>query len=166
MIRTTQIGLLVLLSVCAALISPLGSRAATPTPIHFTASVDPTPVHPGEVATVTVKAVVDPGWHVYSVIPAVGGPAVTEIVSLTGAASAGATTEDLIIHKFDANFGREVGFHENTATFQRQFRVLKLFNLVVFGSQRRLRQVRKQRLIIDDVDEGLPCFASVRVVFF
>ncbi|MEO7715585.1 MAG: thioredoxin family protein [Capsulimonas sp.] len=120
--RTSLALIFALLSFFAVSLAP-GARAGTPTPIHFTATVSPSPVHAGEVATVTVKAVVDPGWHVYSVTPAVDGPAVTDILSLTGSVSAGPTTEDTVIRKFDANFGREVGYHENAATFQRQFRV-------------------------------------------
>ena len=97
-------------------------HAGTPAPIHFTASVSPTPIHPGEVVTVTVKAVIDPVWHIYSVVPAPNGPAATEIQPLPDGEAVGPTTEDAPISSFDSNFGRSVAFHEDTATFQRRFR--------------------------------------------
>ena len=101
----------------------VGAHAATPLPIHFTAAVSPTPAHPGEAVTVRVTAAVDPGWHVYSVVPAENGPAATEIAVLSGAEALGSTTEDPPVSKFDPNFGREVAFHEVSASFQRRFRV-------------------------------------------
>jgi thiol:disulfide interchange protein len=97
--------------------------AGTAPPIHFTATAAPTPAHPGEVATVTVQATVDPGWHVYSVVPTPNGPAATAITSLGNWTPAGPTTEDMPQRKMDPNFGAVVGYHENTATFSRQFRV-------------------------------------------
>jgi thiol:disulfide interchange protein len=102
---------------------PSGARARTAIPIHFTASADPTPAHAGEIVTVTVKATVDPEWHVYSVIPTPNGPATTEITAFGDWAAAGPTTEDTPIRKVDPNFNAVVGFHEGTATFSRQFHV-------------------------------------------
>ena len=101
----------------------VGVQAGTPLPIHFTASVSPSPAHPGETVTVSVNAAVDPGWHVYSVVPAENGPAATEIVSLQGAEAGGSTTENAPVSKFDPNFGRQVAFHEGAAVFQRLFKV-------------------------------------------
>ena len=101
-----------------------GVWAGTPLPIHFTASVSPSPAHVGEVVIVTVKATVDVGWHVYSVVPAANGPAATEITSLPGGTAAGSTTEDAPIQKFDPNFQTQVAYHEGAATFQRQFRLM------------------------------------------
>ena len=101
-----------------------GVWAGTPLPIHFTASVSPSPAHVGEVVIVTVKATVDAGWHVYSVVPAANGPAATEITSLPGGTAAGSTTEDAPIQKFDPNFQTQVAYHEGAATFQRQFRLM------------------------------------------
>ncbi len=98
-------------------------RAGTPLPVHFTASVSPSPAHSGEVVTVTVHATVDPGWHVYSVVPAATGPATTEIASWPGGTPVGPTTENAPIQKFDPNFQTQVAYHEGTATFQRQFRL-------------------------------------------
>ncbi len=97
--------------------------AGTPPPIHFMASARPAPAYPGEVVTVTVQASIDPGWHVYSVVPANNGPAATEIVSLSGTQAIGPTTEDAPRTQFDPNFGRQVAYHENVAMFERQFRL-------------------------------------------
>ena len=163
---------------CLLTLLGVGAQAKTPVPIHFTASVSPSTAHSGEVVTVTVHAAVDPGWHVYSVVPTPDGPAATEIKSIgteratvtptqgakdrlladwlkanksqpeaketvPGAPPAskvhdtnvidialeddwqtvGPTTEDAPIRKLDPNFGKEVGFHEDQATFTRQFRV-------------------------------------------
>jgi len=97
--------------------------AGTPLPVHFTASVSPSPARVGEVATVTVHARVDPGWHIYSVVPAATGPATTAITSWDDGEAVGPTTEDAPIQKFDPNFQTQVAYHERTATFQRQFRL-------------------------------------------
>jgi len=96
---------------------------ASTIPIRFTAIVTPALSHPGEVVTVTVKATVDPGWHVYSVVPADNGPVATEIVPPAGAAALGLTTEDAPTSQFDPNFQRTVSFHEGSAVFTRQLRV-------------------------------------------
>ena len=98
------------------------AQAQRALPIHFTVSATPAPARPGEVVTVTVKATVDPGWHVYSVVPTPDGPATTTITSFGAWAAVGPTTEDAAIRKLDPNFGKEVGFHEGAAIFSRQFR--------------------------------------------
>ena len=106
------------------LLTTTTSWAGTPLPTHFTASVSPSPAHAGEVVTVTIKAQVDAGWHVYSVVPAATGPAATEITALPGGTAVGPTTEDAPIRKFDPNFQTEVAYHEGAATFRRQFRLM------------------------------------------
>ena len=108
---------------CLLLLMTATCRAGAPLPVHFTASVSPSSARAGEVVTVTVRAQVDAGWHVYSVIPAATGPAATEITALPGGAAAGPTTEDAPIQKFDPNFQAPVAYHEGAATFQRQFRL-------------------------------------------
>ncbi len=101
---------------------PLTAQAGT-LPVHFAASASPASAHPGEVVTVTIKAQIDPGWHLYSVVPAATGPAATVIAALGDAAPLGQTAEDAPISHFDANFQTQVAYHEATATFSRQFRV-------------------------------------------
>ena len=106
------------------LLMTTASWAGAPPPVHFTASVSPSPARAGEVVTVTIKAQVDAGWHVYSVVPAATGPAATEITALPGGTAVGPTTEDAPIRKFDPNFQTEVAYHERAAAFQRQFRLV------------------------------------------
>ena len=95
----------------------------TPLPVHFAASAVPNPARPGEIVRVTIRAQIDPGWHIYSVVPAATGPAPTQIVSLGDAVPVGPTTEDTPITKFDTNFQTQVAYHEASAVFSRQFRV-------------------------------------------
>ena len=108
-----------------ALVSSLATMAvATPVPVHMTASVTPSTAHPGEVVTATVHVDIDPGWHVYSSTPpAVGGPSATAIVSLAQSTPASLTVEDTPLRKHDPNFDLDVAYHENKATFTRQFRI-------------------------------------------
>ena len=98
-------------------------QAQTALPLHFKATALPSPVHSGEVVTVTVQAKIAPGWHVYSVVPASTGPAATQIASLGSAVPLGSTAEDAPIQKFDPNFQTQVAYHETTAAFTRKFRV-------------------------------------------
>ena len=108
----------------AALLTLAGTaQARTVLPVHFTVSATPSPAHPGEVVTVTIKTQIDPGWHVYSVVPAATGPAATQIVSAGDAAPLGTTTEDAPISRFDPNFQTQVAYHEGSAVFSRQFRI-------------------------------------------
>ena len=105
------------------LLLPGVAVAGTPVPVHFTAAASPNPARVGEVVTVTVKAAVDAGWHIYSVVPAPNGPSATQIASLGNWTPLGPTTEDAPVQKFDANFGATVGYHEGAAAFVRAFRV-------------------------------------------
>ena len=106
----------------AFILLPLIARSA-PLPVHFTASATPTPAHAGEAVTVTVKAQIEPRWHVYSVVPAATGPSASALTALGDAAPLGATTEDTPLSKFDPNFQTQVTYHEAAATFTRQFQV-------------------------------------------
>ncbi|MGI4791137.1 MAG: thioredoxin family protein [Janthinobacterium lividum] len=106
------------------LLPVMSARAGTALPVHFTVSASPAAAHPGESVTVTIQAKIDPGWHIYSVVPAATGPSATQIVSLGDATGLGPTTEDAPIQKLDPNFQTQVAYHETTAAFTRQFRVV------------------------------------------
>ncbi len=108
---------------CLLLLACMGARAGTPPPIHFTVSALPVTARAGEIVTVTVRASVDAGWHVYSVVPTPQGPSPTSIASLNIGTPAAGTTEDAPVRRLDPNFGATVGFHEGAAVFTRAFRV-------------------------------------------
>ena len=124
-LRLSSLRRLILLAVwIAGAVGLLSAPAsAAPVPAHFTVSATPAPARAGEAVTVTVQVAVDAGWHIYSVVPVPDGPSATEIKALGDAVPLGPTTEDAPTKLFDANFQREVGFHESAATFQRRFKV-------------------------------------------
>ena len=94
-----------------------------PVHAHFTASVSPAPT-PGQAVTVTVQTTVDPGWHIYSVVPSASGPFPTDLSDAgPGWKPLGPANEDAPTHFQDPNFGVTVAYHEHTATFQRRFQV-------------------------------------------
>ena len=138
------------------LIIGVGTVQAGTLPVRFTASVSPTPAHPGEVVTVTIKTQIDPGWHVYSVVPAATGPAATAIVSAGDAVPLGQTTEDAPISHFDANFQTQVAYHETTATFSRQFRVKSAASAVTLHYQ-----TCNDHVCLPPTDVSLPLALSV-----
>ena len=134
---------------------PLTAQAGT-LPVHFAASAGPTPAHPGEVVTVTIKAQIDPGWHVYSVVPAATGPAATQMTALGDAAPLGQTAEDAPISHFDANFQTQVAYHEASATFSRQFRVRSAAQAVTLHYQ-----TCNDHVCLPPTDASLPLALSV-----
>ena len=100
--------------------------ANTPTPVHITASASPSVMRVGEVTTVHVQVDIDPGWHVYSVVPAAAtfGPSATAILALGGDQPESRTIEDApdIIH--DPNFNLQIGVHNGHVEFTRSFKTL------------------------------------------
>src|ERR1700722_5302075 len=103
--------------------SPLTARTANPVRLAVTAS--PEPIRSSEAALVSIAARIDPGWHVYSVVPSAAGsgPRATEIVSAGRWAALGRTIEDSPAVEYDPNFNLTVRLHQSTALFQRAFRV-------------------------------------------
>jgi hypothetical protein len=96
-------------------------------PVRFTASASPTDPRPGEAVTITVKAAIDPGWHLYA--PASAAPAntpatVSDITALGDWKPLGDTQDNTPPDvKFDPNFQAKVAFHLGSAQFSRSFRV-------------------------------------------
>ncbi len=99
---------------------------ALTTAATFTAKATPAAARPGEIVTVVVTATIKQGYHIYSIVPVKDGPAATELtVKSKGLQAAGKTRESKPERKLDTNFGKEVGYHEKTATFTQRVRVLK-----------------------------------------
>lgn len=110
----------------SASLSDSAVPGALTSPVHFSpASVQPGSSHPGEVALLSVRATVDAGWHVYSVVPSAGqGPFATTLsVSGRDVAAAGPPRESAPVSRFDPNFQTQVAYHERTATFTLPVRV-------------------------------------------
>ena len=88
-------------------------------PVHWTAEAASASVAPGGTLTVAVKAVIDPGWYIYSITQGEGGP-VPSKVSLAAdqpfslAASVTGTKPKV---KFDQNFSMEVEVHEGQVAY-------------------------------------------------
>ena len=89
-------------------------------PVKWSAEIAQKSVAPGEKVTVVVKAMIDPGWYIYSLTQAKGGP-VRSKISLAKeqpfslVESKVTSTKPKI--KFDENFAMEVEFHEKEVTF-------------------------------------------------
>ncbi len=147
----------VLRRVCLIFLLVLGAGSAyAAPPVHFTASATPSPAHPGEVVTVTVRVQIDPGWHVYSVVPAATGPATTAITALGDAAPLGQTTEDAPISNFDPNFQTQVAYHETTAVFTRQFEIKSAASAVTLHYQ-----TCNDHVCLPPTDVSLPVMLTV-----
>ncbi len=97
------------------------ANAIPPLPAKFTATISPRTAAAGKSVTVTVRAQIDPRWHIYSVVPSGVGPAATGIASWPGGTPTGATAENKPVKKRDKTFGTVVAYHERAATFTRRF---------------------------------------------
>lgn len=110
-----------LLFASGLLLLTAAANAAPPLPAKFTATISPRTAAAGKTVTITVRAKIDPGWHLYSVVPSGVGPVPTGIASWPGGTPTGTTAENKPVKKMDKTFGTLVGYHEKTATFTRRF---------------------------------------------
>ncbi len=110
-----------ILAASGLLLLTTAATAIPPLPAKFTATISPRTASAGKIVTVTVRARIDPRWHLYSAVPSGVGPVPTGIASWPGGTPTGATTEDRPVRKMDKTFGTLVAYHEKTATFTRRF---------------------------------------------
>ena len=96
--RAFLLGLFVLLATLARAAGEIEWRIASATP-----------------SLAKVEAKLAPGWHLYSIVPGKPGPTPTKFSAIGG--TVGKVTEPPPVRKLDKNFGFEVGFFENDATF-------------------------------------------------
>ncbi len=89
-------------------------------PVHWSASGPATPVSSGQKFTAKVSARIDPGWHIYSITQAPGGPVATEITLLPKQPFhlAGPVIGPLPHSKYDSNFQIETEYYEQAASFK------------------------------------------------
>ena len=113
-----RLGPFVLFALFAAFLSA-PAFAQKRLPVKWAASVSPADAHPGEVVTVSVTATINPGYHVYSLVPVpTPGPSETQLsVSAPGFTAAGPVTESAPEVIYDKAFEKKLGLHEKTATF-------------------------------------------------
>ena len=102
---------------------------------------------------VLLRATVDEGWHIYSLNVKEGGPIKT---SFTFAPSkdftlVGKTLEPKPITTFEKNFGMNVGYFENTVTFQQRVR-LKGKHATIKGTREYMTCNDHKCLPPDDID--------------
>jgi thiol:disulfide interchange protein DsbD len=89
-------------------------------PVAWSAICSARTVHPGQKFSAKVSARISPGWHIYSITQAPGGPTPTEI---TLAARQPFTLAGFVIgplphSSYDANFQLETDTYERTAAFR------------------------------------------------
>jgi len=89
-------------------------------PVVWSATCPVGVVHPGQKFTAKVSARIAPGWHIYSITQAPGGPTPTEI---TLAARQPFTLSGFVIgplphSSYDENFQLETDTYERTAAFK------------------------------------------------
>jgi thiol:disulfide interchange protein DsbD len=94
--------------------------APTPTPVSWSLTAPQrTAVRRGETFTARLVAEIQPGWHLYSINQAEGGPIATEIALAPGASfvfvkAIGESKTNTI---FDQSFGMQVKLHTGKAEF-------------------------------------------------
>jgi thiol:disulfide interchange protein DsbD len=89
-------------------------------PVTWKASCPTATVHPGQKFTAKVSGRISPGWHIYSITQAPGGPTPTEITVAAKQpfALAGFIIGPLPHTNYDANFQLETETYEQTASFK------------------------------------------------
>jgi hypothetical protein len=78
-------------------------------------------------AIIYLKAVMEPGWHIYSQNVKPGGPIKTSFVFTPSKdyVLTGKTIEPKAIHKFEKVFDMNVSYFENQVIFQQKIKLLK-----------------------------------------
>ena len=111
----------IFLLITAAIIT-LAAKAQMADPVHFSSELK---MLSGNEAEIIFKAVIDPGWHVYSTDLGNDGPveATFNIDKMEGAERVGKLKPiGKEIKKFDPLFGMELRYFEKTATFKQKVR--------------------------------------------
>lgn len=105
-------------------ISQLSFAQLIQDPIHWDYSVKR--INKTE-AIITINAVIDKGWHIYSQTIKEGGPIRTSFEFLPSSQHEliGETTESKPETRYDSNFKMDIGFFQGIATFQQKVKLKK-----------------------------------------
>src|SRR5262245_33347488 len=119
-LRTAPAVLLGLLAIGASS-APAGAQ----TPVKWTIGELPKSLQAGRPASVTINAVIDEGWKVYSLTQAPGGPIALAITVKPGQkfSEAGVPSGPLPHVSFDPNFNFDTEYYEEHASFRVPFRL-------------------------------------------
>ena len=93
--------------------------ASAQTPVTWSLAPIAAPIAPGDTAKAQLTAQIDPGWYIYALTQAPGGPYALEIVIPKNEpfAIAGRIDAPAPRRKFDENFKIETDTHDESATF-------------------------------------------------
>ena len=110
------------LSMLWMLCLPFAGQAQMADPVHFTSEMK---MLPNNEAEIIFKALIDPGWHVYSTDLGNDGPveATFNVEKMEGAERVGKLKPvGNEVKQYDEMFGMELRFFETTATFKQKIR--------------------------------------------
>jgi thiol:disulfide interchange protein len=97
-----------------------GFAQRQPNPVKWSTSTVPDTVKPGKTFVAIVQAEIEPGWHLYSMMPVENGPTATQVVVAGNQPfrSAGPVASSEAQMVFDPNFSIDVELYDFQATFR------------------------------------------------
>jgi len=122
-----------LLLVAAALLGATQAQAQILTPVHWSYAAKKTSATE---ATIYLKATIDEGWHVYSLVGKKGGPVKTSFTFAPAKAYtlAGPAVEPTPTTEYEPVFEMPVSFFANSVVFQQKLKLTGKGPLVVKGT--------------------------------
>lgn len=110
----------IILGITLLALSPFFVYGQLLDPVDYKIVESPDSVKAGDLFTVTVKAIIEDGWHLYSVNndPDAGPFPTSFSIKSDGALIAGKVIENEAEIAFDPNFNTELGWHSRDAIFE------------------------------------------------
>ena len=105
-------------NLCLLIVLLLTSLATAQRVVKWSLVTPQAEIKAGTSTTVTVEAEIQKGWHLYSIKPVSEGPLPTTFKAGDGVELTGAVEESKATTALDKNFGKDVFFFEDKATFK------------------------------------------------